>query len=55
MESPKDRFTVIREWNIDLLLREEFWCNPAFVAWFYQQFREASFQLPALSAQHDTP
>ena len=50
MESPTDRFAVIREWDIDLLLLEEFWCSPTFVTWFYQRAREADDQLPALES-----
>ncbi|MCB9922581.1 MAG: hypothetical protein H6822_10385 [Planctomycetaceae bacterium] len=50
MKTTMDRFAVIREWDIDLLLLEEFWCSPPFVTWFYQRAREANERLPILES-----
>jgi hypothetical protein len=35
-----DRFSVIREWDIDLLLLEELICNRGFSQWFYESVRQ---------------
>lgn len=35
-----DRFSVIREWDIDLLLIEELICNRDFNQWFYESVRQ---------------
>ncbi len=43
----KDRFSVIREWDIDLLLLEEFCCSVNFVSWFCKQASDVG-KLPAL-------
>ncbi|HUG68591.1 MAG TPA: hypothetical protein VMM76_12630 [Pirellulaceae bacterium] len=46
-----ERFSAIREWDIDLLLLEELHCNSHFVRWFFESVRQRSkrFVLPSLT------
>ncbi|MCA9071005.1 MAG: hypothetical protein KDA84_18890 [Planctomycetaceae bacterium] len=44
-----DRFSVVREWDIDLLLLEEFCCSTRFVNWFYNRACKANPTLPKLT------
>ena len=45
-----ERFSAIREWDVDLLLLEELHCNARFVRWFYDVVRQRVKRvlLPAL-------